>query len=67
MGPFISAFILSAPINEAAPYFAGYCGEHQLDHPGVEQLAGSPEAYSTRGRGTMFVAGMHPSILFFSG
>jgi hypothetical protein len=64
MGPFISAFLLSTPINDAAPYFAGYCGEHQLDHPEVEQLAGCVDAYSTRGRGTMFAAGIYSSTLF---
>ena len=27
-------------IQEAGPYFEGYCGEHQQDYPGLEQLAG---------------------------
>ena len=54
MGNILSAFILSAPIQEDAPYFEGYCGEHELDHPGKEQLAGDPAAYI----GRLSVAGM---------
>jgi len=54
MGDVLSAFILSAPIQEDAPYFEGYCGEHEMDHPGKEQLAGDPVAYADR----LYVAGV---------
>lgn len=45
MGGYLAAFFLSAAIQEDAPYFDGYFGEHQMDYPGVEQLAGTMGPY----------------------
>ena len=54
MGDVLSAFILSAPNQEDAPYFEGYCGEHEMDRPGKEQLAGDPMASGEH----LYVAGV---------
>lgn len=61
MGEVISSFILSAPIEESAPYFEGFCGEHQLYYPCVVQLAGSPQELDFHG-----VVGMSLSAILLS-
>jgi hypothetical protein len=55
MGGYLAAFFLSAAIQEDAPYFEGYFGEHQMDYPGVEQLAGTMGPYTSNDR--LYVAG----------
>ena len=61
MGNILLAFILSAPIQEDALYFEDYCGKHELDHLGREQLAGDPAAYI----GRLSVAGMFSCSFLF--
>ena len=58
MGNILSAFILSAPIQEDALYFEDYCSKHELDRPGREQLASDPAAYIRR----LSVAGMFRQV-----
>ena len=40
MEDIVAHFLMSQPMEDG-PYFHGYCGEHQYQHPGVIQLAGA--------------------------
>lgn len=44
----LNAFLRNAP-HEPGPYFEGYCGEHTVDYPEIEQKAGPPRSDSKYG------------------
>ncbi len=44
--------------GQHGPYFSGYCGKHESEHPGIVQLAGA----SLADRGLCFSHGFQPSL-----
>lgn len=45
MGTVLAAFIVNGSLDPC-PYMEGYCGEHQYEHPGLEQKSGPRKVLS---------------------